>query len=139
MRHLPDEDKAKIQQEIQEFKTEKMKFDRQVDCYDDHSNDIIVLAKKMCLIMMQMTDFTRGTGPLKTTNDVITAAQKIAQYGTELNKLATEIAIACPDPSTEDDLKAYLSKIIALSHQLTQCSQFKVQSLPIIKRNIIRV
>merc|ERR1711976_403387 len=127
MRHLPEEEKAKIQQEYQEFKNEKIVFDRQVDCYDDHSNDIIVLAKKMCLIMMQMTDFTRGTGPLKTTNDVITAAQKIAQYGTELNKLANEIAIACPDPSTKDDLKAYLSKIIALSHQLTMCAQVKAE------------
>jgi catenin alpha len=127
MRHLPEEEKEKIQAEIQEFKTEKIQFDRQVDCYDDHSNDIIVLAKKMCLIMMQMTDFTRGTGPLKTTNDVITAAQKIAQYGNELNNLANQIALACPDQSTKQDLLAYLARIIALSHQLTMCAQVKAE------------
>jgi catenin alpha len=127
MRHLPEEEKEKIQAEISEFKEQKTKFDRQVDCYDDHSNDIIVLAKKMCLIMMQMTDFTRGTGPLKTTNDVIKAAQNIAQYGNELNLLANAIAMSCPDQSTRQDLLAYLAKIIALSHQLTMCAQVKAE------------
>lgn len=126
-RHLPEDEKEKIQNEIKEFKEEKTQFDRQVDCYDDHSNDIIVLAKKMCLIMMQMTDFTRGSGPLKTTNDVIGAAQKIAQYGTELNNLANSIAMACPDQSTQGDLLAYLARITALSHQLTMCAAVKAE------------
>mgnify|MGYP003327059751 CR=1 FL=1 len=94
MRNLPAEDKELINKEIDDFKKEKTAFVKNVECYEDHSYEIIVLAKKMCLIMMQMTDFTRGTGPLKTTNDVIQAAQIIAQHGRELNDLAQKIAQA---------------------------------------------
>jgi len=127
MRNLPEEQKEVIHQEIKEFKVEKQQFDKNVDCYEDHSNEIIVLAKKMCLIMMQMTDFTRGTGPLKTTNDVIQAAQIIANHGSELNELAQTIAKACPDVNTTRDLCAYLAKIIALTHQLNMCASVKAE------------
>ena len=44
------------------FRVEKRKFDMEVSKWDDNGNDIIVLAKHMCLIMMEMTDFTRGKG-----------------------------------------------------------------------------
>ena len=39
---------------------EKEKLDREVAKWDDSGNDIIVMAKQMCMIMMEMTDFTRG-------------------------------------------------------------------------------
>ena len=42
------------------FRVEKRKFDLEVSKWDDTGNDIIVLAKHMCMIMMEMTDFTRG-------------------------------------------------------------------------------
>ena len=58
-----------------------------VSKWDDKGNDIIVLAKHMCMIMMEMTDFTRGRGPLKTTMDVINAAKRISENGTKLDKL----------------------------------------------------
>ena len=59
-----------------------------VSKWDDNGNDVIVLAKHMCMIMMEMTDFTRGKGRLKTTMDVITAAKGISEAGTKLDKLA---------------------------------------------------
>ena len=59
MRHLAPEDKERIQIEISEFREEKIKLDREVAKWDDSGNDIIVLAKEMCMIMMEMTDFTR--------------------------------------------------------------------------------
>ena len=46
----------------------------------------------MCMIMMQMTDFTRGTGPLKSTSDVIDSARNIAKLGNDLDALASQIA-----------------------------------------------
>ena len=46
----------------------------------------------MCMIMMQMTDFTRGTGPLKNTSDVIEAAKDIARLGNDLEALASQIS-----------------------------------------------
>ena len=59
MRALKEEDKAKILAQVEHFRTEKAKFDLEVAKWDDAGNDIIVLAKHMCMIMMEMTDFTR--------------------------------------------------------------------------------
>lgn len=41
------------------FRVEKAKLDREIAKWDDSGNDIIVLSKQMCMIMMEMTDFTR--------------------------------------------------------------------------------
>ncbi|VDK21692.1 unnamed protein product [Anisakis simplex] len=59
MRRLPEEDKKKIQEQIDVFKITQSKFEREVGKWDETGNDIIVLAKHMCMIMMNMTDFTR--------------------------------------------------------------------------------
>lgn len=59
MRHLPEEARAKINEQVQMFRIEKAKLDREIMKWDDSGNDIIVLAKQMCMIMMEMTDFTR--------------------------------------------------------------------------------
>ena len=105
MKKLPEEDRAKIEQQVEVFRIEKRAFDNEVSNivivivlyiinlynkvskWDDKGNDIIVLAKHMCMIMMEMTDFTRGRGPLKTTMDVINAAKRISENGTKLDKL----------------------------------------------------
>jgi len=62
MRKLPEAEKAKIQANIKEFVKEKELLDIEISKWDESSNDIIVLAKSMCVIMMDMTDFTRGRG-----------------------------------------------------------------------------
>lgn len=36
-----------------------MKLDREVVKWDDSGNDIIVMVKQMCMIMMEMIDFIR--------------------------------------------------------------------------------
>ena len=59
MRKLNEEDKEKIAEQVEYFRTEKLKFDAEVAKWDDTGNDIIVIAKHMCMIMMEMTDFTR--------------------------------------------------------------------------------
>ena len=60
MKKLPEEARAKIAEQVESFRTEKRMFDQEVSKWDDNGNDIIVLAKHMCMIMMEMTDFTRG-------------------------------------------------------------------------------
>lgn len=60
-RFISEEDKQKIAAQVENFRTEKSKFDREVAKWDDTGNDVIVLAKQMCMIMMEMTDFTRYT------------------------------------------------------------------------------
>ncbi|KAL0269729.1 UNVERIFIED_CONTAM: hypothetical protein PYX00_007364 [Menopon gallinae] len=125
MRKMTEEDKQKIAQQVEYFKSEKLKFDLEVAKWDDTGNDIIVLAKHMCMIMMEMTDFTRGRGPLKTTMDVINAAKKISEAGTKLDKLTRQIAEQCPESSTKKDLLAYLQRIALYCHQLNITSKVK--------------
>ena len=76
-----------------------------------------------CMIMMEMTDFTRGKGPLSTTLAVIEAAKKISEAGTKLDKLARQIADQCPESSTKKDLLAYLQRIALYCHQLNITSR----------------
>merc|ERR1719249_598153 len=100
-------------------------FDQEVSKWDDQGNDIIVLAKHMCMIMMEMIDFTRGRGPLQTTMAVIHAAKKISEAGTKLDKLARQIADQCPESNTKQDLLAYLQRIALYCHQLNITSKVK--------------
>jgi len=125
MKKMPEQDRAKILEQVEVFKVEKRKFDIEVSKWDDNGNDIIVLAKHMCMIMMEMTDFTRGKGPLSTTLAVIEAAKKISEAGTKLDKLARQIADQCPESSTKKDLLAYLQRIALYCHQLNITSRVK--------------
>lgn len=124
-RLVSEEEKEKIAQQVETFRNEKNKFDKEVAKWDDTGNDIIVIAKQMCMIMMEMTDFTRGKGPLKTTMDVINAAKKISESGTKLDKFAGQIADQCPESSTKKDLIAYLQMINLYCHQLNITSKVK--------------
>ncbi len=56
MAQLPQEEKAKIAEQVESFRQEKCKLDAEVAKWDDNGNDIIVLAKQMCMIMMEMKD-----------------------------------------------------------------------------------
>ncbi|XP_063095630.1 catenin alpha-3 isoform X2 [Cavia porcellus] len=127
MTQLPEAEKEKIAEQVADFKKVKSKLDAEIEIWDDTSNDIIVLAKKMCMIMMEMTDFTRGKGPLKHTTDVIYAAKLISESGSRMDVLARQIANQCPDPSCKQDLLAYLEQIKFYSHQLKICSQVKAE------------
>ncbi|KAM9011708.1 catenin alpha-3 isoform 4-T4 [Ara ararauna] len=57
MTQLPEAEKEKIAEQVADFKKVKSKLDAEIEIWDDTSNDIIVLAKRMCVIMMEMTDF----------------------------------------------------------------------------------
>ncbi|XP_020930043.1 catenin alpha-3 isoform X4 [Sus scrofa] len=127
MTQLPEAEKEKIAEQVADFKKVKSKLDAEIEIWDDTSNDIIVLAKRMCMIMMEMTDFTRGKGPLKHTTDVIYAAKMISESGSRMDVLARQIANQCPDPSCKQDLLAYLEQIKFYSHQLKICSQVKAE------------
>ncbi|XP_071419945.1 catenin alpha-3 isoform X3 [Pithys albifrons albifrons] len=127
MTQLPESEKEKIAEQVADFKKVKSKLDAEIEIWDDTSNDIIVLAKRMCVIMMEMTDFTRGRGPLKHTCDVINAAKLISESGSRMDVLARLIADQCPDQSCKQDLLAYLEQIKLYSHQLKICSQVKAE------------
>ncbi|XP_067858719.1 catenin alpha-3-like [Heptranchias perlo] len=127
MTELPEEEKAKIAEQVADFRKVKSRLDAEIEIWDETSNDIIVLAKKMCMIMMEMTDFTRGRGPLKNTSDVINAAKTISDSGCRMDTLVRQIANQCQDLSCKQDLLAYLEQIKLYSHQLKICSKVKAE------------
>ncbi|XP_044259830.1 catenin alpha-like [Tribolium madens] len=122
---LPEEDKRKIMQHVEDFHSEKVTFDQEVTKWDDAGNDIVVLAKYMGMIMIQMTDFINQKGPLKTTNDVINAANKISETGKKLVDLTQQIAEQCAESTTKKDLSAYLERVTLYSHQINIIAKVK--------------
>ena len=125
MKKMPEPDRAKIAEQVEIFRTEKQLFDQEVSKWDDNSNDVVVIAKHMAMIMLEMTDFTRGKGPLQTTMAVINAAKRISEAGTNLDRLSRQIADQCPESSTKNDLLAYLQRIALYCHQLNITSRVK--------------
>ncbi|KAK3704830.1 hypothetical protein QZH41_005032 [Actinostola sp. cb2023] len=124
-RALPEAERIKIAELAEDLQEQRSVLERELTKWDEAGNEIIVLAKKMCMMMMEMSDFTRGTGPLKTTMDVIEAAKRIAKSGNKMQKLGTTIAERCPDSSSKNDLMAYIQRIALFSHQLTITSRVK--------------
>lgn len=135
--NFSQEQREQIQRQLESFRQEKRNFDREVLKWDDKGNDIIVLAKQMCVIMMEMTDFTRGRGPLKTTMDIITAAKKISECGGKLDKLARDIAEECPESQSKRELDAYLKPIPLFCNQLNIASKVKANVIDVSGEPII--
>ena len=79
----------------------------------------------MFYVMIEMTDFTRGRGPLRTTMDVINKAKEISELETTLDKLAGLIAEQYSDSTTKKDLLAYLKRIELYCQQLNITSKVK--------------
>lgn len=136
-KNFPEEQREQIQRQLESFRQEKRNFDREVLKWDDKGNDIIVLAKQMCVIMMEMTDFTRGRGPLKATMDIITAAKSISDCGAKLDKLARDIAEECPESQSKRELDAYLKPIPLFCNQLNIASKVKANVIDVSGEPII--
>ncbi|TGZ57786.1 hypothetical protein CRM22_009847 [Opisthorchis felineus] len=118
-------EKETMAQEFAGFLEEKKRFMREVVKWDDSANEIVALAKKMCVIIMDMTDFTRGKGPLSSTMDVIESARKVSDLGKQLDQLCRHIADMCPNSASRRDLLAYLQRITLHCHQLSITSRVK--------------
>ena len=127
MKRLPEAERSQIAEKVEEFLTEQEKFDQEVSKWREEGNDLVMLALRMREIMKQMTDFTQGEGPLRTSADIISAAQTISELGTRLDKLARMIADRCPESTTKRDLLAYLQRIALYCHQLDICSKVKAE------------
>ena len=57
--------------------------------------------------------------------DVINAAKKISEAGSQLDKLSKQIADQCPDSASKKDLLLYLERIALYCHQLNITSKVK--------------
>jgi len=122
---LPEEHKREIQMKVEGFMIIKRKFEYEVGRWDENGNDIIALTKQMCALMMNMTDFTKGRGPYRTTMDVIRAAQEISDKGDKLKIIAHGIGSDSVESDTKKSLFAIFDKIILFCHQLNMTSRVK--------------
>ena len=125
MRQLPEQERSKILEKVEEIKTEHGNFEKEVRRWEkeEEDNQLIVLAKIMLEIVMEMTNFTEGVGPIKTSREMIRAAQRISSVGAQLDKVARRVADQCEQPRTKKDLLAYLQRIALYCHQLNMCSK----------------
>ena len=119
------EERSKILEKLEEIKTEKNRFEVEIGKWDEKDNRLIVLAKVMLKIMLEMTDFTEGLGPITSSLEMIRAAQMISQAGSQLDKVARVVAEQCGETRTRQDLLAYLQRIALYCHQLNICSKVK--------------
>ena len=127
LRSLSKEEKNLINEKVEEFEVEKEKFSLEISKWMEEGNELVRLAQAMSDILTTMTDFIGGEGPLLTNKDVITAAQRISETGTRLDKLARLIAERCPESGTKRDLLAYLERVALYCHQLDICSRVKAE------------
>jgi catenin alpha len=69
------------------LKEEKQQLESEVDKWGDNTSDLIVVAKDMGMMLVEMSDFTRGAGPLKSTMELIATAKEIADAASAFDKL----------------------------------------------------
>lgn len=125
MRALTKDQKLKINLLANDFDTDKDRLLSEVSKWEEQGNEIIVIAKKMCMIMMDLSDFTRGKGVLKNSIDVIKASETIAKHGVKLTKLVQQVCQDCSHSLTKSDLVAYIQRIALYSHQLNMTARVK--------------
>lgn len=128
---LTAEQREKLNAELSSLRQEKTNFDREVLKWDERSNEIVVLAKQMCVIMMDMIKFTRGFGPFTSAMDIIVAAKQITEIGVKLEKLCRKLADECPESPSKKELLNYLSALPLFCNQLSICTK--------VQENIIDV
>lgn len=137
-RSMPVEARDRIVREVEQFDAERQRLASQMGDAgpsnagaadaagsDGPQHELVALGRQMCAIIGQMTEFTRGSGPLRTTLDVIHAARHISALGRRFDALARRIAEACPDARSRNEVDAYLSQIDFYCHQLNITSKVK--------------
>uniref|UniRef100_A0A8B9KND8 Catenin alpha-1 n=1 Tax=Astyanax mexicanus TaxID=7994 RepID=A0A8B9KND8_ASTMX len=101
--------------------------DFETENFDAHSRTSVQTEDDQLIAGQSARVRHTGKGPLKNTSDVISAAKKIAEAGSRMDKLGRTIADQCPDSTCKQDLLAYLQRIALYCHQLNICSKVKAE------------
>ena len=86
------QEQAKIAKLGLEMKLITSEMDAETEKWEEPDNDIVKRAKNMSSMAFSMYLFTRGEGPLKTTQDLFTQAEYFAEEGTKLFKTVKDFA-----------------------------------------------
>ena len=121
--NLSPPEKTRLASARQEFHLQQIKLETAVNKWDETENDVIFLAKEMCVMMMDMSDFTKGEGPIHRPQELIETANKLAYSSHQLESLITTIIESCHDENIVRDLQAYLSEAKLYAHQIKMTSK----------------
>ncbi|XP_070570526.1 alpha-catulin-like isoform X2 [Ptychodera flava] len=115
---LDPEEQAKIAKAGLEMKLMTSELDADAEKWEDPENDIVKRAKNMSSMAYSMYLFTRGEGPLKTTQDLFTQAEYFAEEGNKLYRTIKEFAARIPEGTQRMEILSYLEKIPTYCQQL---------------------
>ncbi|XP_075214953.1 alpha-catenin related [Lycorma delicatula] len=90
----------------------------------DENNDIVKRARNMSSMAFSMYQFTRGDGPLKTTQDLFTQAEYFAEEANRLYKVVRQFSYQVPIGSHKKELLEQLDRVPTYVQQL----QFTVKN-----------
>ena len=122
-RSLSPPEKFRLESARQDFHLEQVRLETAVAKWDETENDVIFLAKEMCAMMMNMSNFTKGEGPITHPHELIEAANRLAGSSQKLESLISSVIERCSDESSRNDLKAYLSESKLYAHQIKMTSK----------------
>ncbi|XP_041375020.1 alpha-catulin-like [Gigantopelta aegis] len=116
---LDAEEQAKIAKLGLEMKLITSEMDAETDKWDQPDNDIVKRAKNMSSMAFAMYLFTRGEGPLRTTQDLFVQADFFAEEGNKLYKTVSGFSHRVPNCIHKEELLAYLDRIPVFCQQLS--------------------
>ncbi|KAL7645024.1 UNVERIFIED_CONTAM: hypothetical protein RMT77_003394 [Armadillidium vulgare] len=100
---------------------------QEVKQWSSRDNEIIAAAKKMALLMAQLSQLVRGEGGTK--RDLIACAKAIAEASDEVTRLAKELAWECTDKRMRTNLLQVCERIPTIGTQLKILSTVKATML----------
>ncbi|XP_042236631.1 vinculin-like isoform X8 [Homarus americanus] len=100
---------------------------QEVKQWSSRDNDIIAAAKKMALLMAQLSQLVRGEGGTK--KDLIACAKAIAEASEEVTRLAKDLARECTDKRMRTNLLQVCERIPTIGTQLKILSTVKATML----------
>lgn len=115
---LPQSEFARLETARNEFTVEQIRLEKEVSKWDETENDIIFMAKDMCMMMLDMSDFTKGVGPIHNANDLISTTDNLAGTAERLILSVEYIIHICDGLVDCKDISAYLDEIHLYSQQI---------------------
>ncbi|XP_050719803.1 vinculin-like isoform X8 [Eriocheir sinensis] len=100
---------------------------QEVKQWSSRDNEIIAAAKKMALLMAQLSQLVRGEGGTK--KDLIACAKSIAEASEEVTRLAKDLARECTDKRMRTNLLQVCERIPTIGTQLKILSTVKATML----------
>ncbi|CAG9768120.1 unnamed protein product [Ceutorhynchus assimilis] len=115
---LDTEEQEKIAKSGLEMKLATSEMDAETEKWQennsaqmDENNDIVKRAKNMSSMAFSMYQFTKGEGPLKTTQDLFTQAEYFAEEANRLYKVIRQFSYQVPGGAQKKELLENLDKV----------------------------